>query len=107
MIMRARSVVLLPSRALCVDPALLVPRWCCSHRPVFLQIGLLALALVPMMAAAAVVQMQMMNGSYGDSGGLDGGAKAGVILGGALNGMTTVTALNMQDVTSSQYDEVL
>ncbi|CAM9999696.1 unnamed protein product, partial [Laminaria digitata] len=69
------------------------------------QIGLLALALIPMMAAAAVVQMQMMNGSYGDSGGLDGGASAGVILGGALNGIATVTAFNMQDSTARSYDE--
>lgn len=59
-----------------------------------------------MMAAAAVVQMQMMNGSYGDSGGLDGGATAGIILGGALNGITTVTAFNMQDSTARSYDEV-
>lgn len=59
-----------------------------------------------MMATAAIVQMQMMNGSYGDTGGLDGGAQAGVILGGALNGVTTVAAFNMQDSTSSSYEKV-
>lgn len=70
------------------------------------QIGLLAVALIPLMATAAIVQMQMMNGSYGDANGLDGGAKAGVILGGALNGVTTVAAFNMQDATSTSYEEV-
>ncbi|CAN0289073.1 unnamed protein product, partial [Ectocarpus sp. 12 AP-2014] len=69
------------------------------------QIGLLALALIPMMATAAIVQMQMMNGSYGDTDGLDGGAQAGVILGGALNGVTTVAAFNMQDSTSANYEK--
>lgn len=70
------------------------------------QIGLLALGLIPLMATAAIVQMQMMNGSYGDDTGLDGGARAGVILGGALNGVTTVAAFNMQDSTSSDYEQV-
>lgn len=58
------------------------------------------------MGAAAVVQMQMMNGTYGDSSGLDGGTDAGVILGGALNGVTTVTAFNMQDSTAGKYEKV-
>ncbi|CAN0102225.1 unnamed protein product [Pylaiella littoralis] len=71
------------------------------------QIGLLAVALIPLMATAAIVQMQMMNGSYGDANGLDGGAKAGVILGGALNGVTTVAAFNMQDATSTSYEEAV
>lgn len=64
------------------------------------------MGLVPMMAAAAVVQMQMLNGSYGDADDLDGGASAGVILGGALNGITTVTAFNMQETTAKRYEEV-
>ncbi|CAM9333516.1 unnamed protein product, partial [Hapterophycus canaliculatus] len=71
------------------------------------QIGLLALGLIPLMATAAVVQMQMMNGSYGDDTGLDGGARAGVILGGALNGVTTVAAFNLQDTTSLDYEEAV
>lgn len=53
-----------------------------------------------------MVQMQMMNGSYGDTDGLDGGAQAGVILGGALNGVTTMTAFNLQEHTSTEYDKV-
>lgn len=71
-----------------------------------LQIGLLALGLVPLMAAAGVIQMQMLNGTYGDSDGLDGGASAGTILGGALNGVTTVTALNLQAHTAEKYANV-
>eukprot|EP00903_Cladosiphon_okamuranus_P008530 g8189.t1 len=71
------------------------------------QIGLLALALIPMMASASFVQMQMMNGTYGDTEGLDGGAKAGVILGGALNGVTTMTAFNLQEHTSAEYDKAV
>lgn len=70
------------------------------------QIGLLAVALIPLMGAAAVVQMQMMNGTYEKKEGLDGGAEAGVILGGALNGVSTVTAFNMQRSTAEKYDEV-
>ncbi|CAM9814951.1 unnamed protein product, partial [Sphacelaria rigidula] len=61
------------------------------------------MALIPLMGAASVIQMQMMNGSYGDSEGLDGGADAGVILGGALNGVDTVTAFNMQASTVEKY----
>lgn len=53
-----------------------------------------------------MVQMQMMNGSYGDADGLDGGAQAGVILGGALNGVTTMTAFNLQEHTSVEYNKV-
>lgn len=64
------------------------------------------MALVPMMAGVSVLQMQMMNGTFGDSDGLDGGADAGVILGGALNGVTTVTAFNMQEETSKKYHKV-
>lgn len=71
-----------------------------------LQIGLLAVALIPLMGAAAVIQMQMMNGTYEKKEGLDGGAEAGVILGGALNGVSTVTAFNMQRSTGEKYDEV-
>lgn len=71
------------------------------------QIGLLAVGLIPLMGTAAVVQMQMMNGTYGDKSGLDGGADAGVILGGALNGVTTLTAFNMQSSTGERYDKVL
>ncbi|CAM9429594.1 unnamed protein product [Ascophyllum nodosum] len=71
------------------------------------QIGLLAMALIPLMGAAAVVQMQMMNGTYEKTDGLDGGAEAGVILGGALNGVTTVTAFNMQRSTAEKYNEAI
>ena len=52
------------------------------------------------------MQMQMMNGTYEKTDGLDGGAEAGVILGGALNGVTTVTAFNMQRSTAEKYNEV-
>ncbi|CAM9430112.1 unnamed protein product, partial [Ascophyllum nodosum] len=71
------------------------------------QIGLLAMALIPLMGAAAVVQMQMMNGTYEKTEGLDGGAEAGVILGGALNGIATVTAFNMQRSTAEQYNKAI
>lgn len=50
--------------------------------------------------------MHMLNGSYGDIDGLDGGADAGVILGGALNGVTTVAAFNMQEETALRYEKV-
>lgn len=63
------------------------------------------MALIPLMGAAAVVQMQMMNGTYEKTEGLDGGTEAGVILGGALNGVTTVTAFNMQRSTVEKYNE--
>lgn len=53
-----------------------------------------------------MVQMQMMNGTYEKKEGLDGGAEAGVILGGALNGVSTVTAFNMQSSTAEKYNEV-
>ena len=52
------------------------------------------------------MQMQMMNGAYEKTEGLDGGAEAGVILGGALNGIATVTAFNMQRSTAEQYNKV-
>lgn len=58
------------------------------------------------MAVAGIIQMRMRTGSYGDSGGLDGGAKAGLILGGALNGVTTITAFNMQEETARNYERV-
>lgn len=64
------------------------------------------MALIPLMGVAAVVQMQMLNGTYEKTEGLDGGAKAGVVLGGALNGVATVTAFNMQRSTAEQYNEV-
>lgn len=49
----------------------------------------------------------MSNGNYENTEGLDGGARAGVILGGALNGVSTVTAFNMQHSIAEQYSEVL
>lgn len=71
------------------------------------QIGLLATALIPLMGAASVIRMRMSNGTYDDTEGLDGGAGAGVILGGALNGVSTVIAFNMQHSIAEQYSEVL
>ncbi|CAN0363432.1 unnamed protein product, partial [Discosporangium mesarthrocarpum] len=71
------------------------------------QIGLVAIVLVPLMAAAAFVQMAMVNGSYGDDEGLNGGNEAAKILGGALNAMTTVTAFNLQGKTSEDYNKVM
>ncbi|CAM9430402.1 unnamed protein product [Ascophyllum nodosum] len=71
------------------------------------QVGLLAMALIPLVGAAAVVQRQMMNGRYETTEGLDGGAEAGLILGEALNGVTTVTAFNMQHSTAEKYGEAI
>ena len=51
--------------------------------------------------------MRMSNGTYENTEGLDGGARAGVILGGALNGVSTVTAFNMQQSITERYSEVL
>ena len=53
-----------------------------------------------------MVHRQMVNGSYEKTEGLDGGAEAGLILGGALNGVATVTAFNMQHSTAEKYGEV-
>ncbi|CAM9636069.1 unnamed protein product, partial [Ectocarpus sp. 4 AP-2014] len=61
------------------------------------QIGLIAVASVPLIAAAGVVQMTMLTGGYGDNDGLDGGGGAAGLLSSSLQGMTTVTAFNVQE----------
>ncbi|KAG5181118.1 ATP-binding cassette, sub-family B, member 1A [Tribonema minus] len=71
------------------------------------QIGLVAIAMVPLIGAAGVVQMAMFTGGYGDNEGLDGGSSAGVILGGALNGITTVHAFSMQGAMCDRYHEAV
>lgn len=58
------------------------------------------------MGAAGVIRMRMTNGACEITEGLEGGARAGVILGGALNGVSTVTAFNMQHSIAEQYSEV-
>jgi ATP-binding cassette subfamily B (MDR/TAP) protein 1 len=60
------------------------------------QIGLVAVALVPLIGFAGVVHMAMLNGAYGDTEGLDGGRSASSILSGTLNAISTVHAFNMQ-----------
>ncbi|CAN0555865.1 unnamed protein product, partial [Ectocarpus sp. 12 AP-2014] len=52
------------------------------------QIGLLAMAMIPLIAAAGVVQMAMLTGGYGDNDGLDGGGGAAGLLSSSLQGMT-------------------
>ncbi|KAG5184898.1 ATP-binding cassette, sub-family B, member 1A [Tribonema minus] len=71
------------------------------------QIGLVAIAMVPLIGFAGVVQMAMLSGGYGDTEGLDGGSSAGVVLGGALNGITTVNAFNMQADMSARYHDAV
>jgi ATP-binding cassette, subfamily B (MDR/TAP), member 1 len=51
--------------------------------------------------------MAMLSGGYGDTEGLDGGSSAGLVLGGALNGITTVQAFNMQPAMSERYHEAV
>ncbi|CAM9124263.1 unnamed protein product [Phaeothamnion confervicola] len=66
------------------------------------RIGLVAMALIPVMAFAGVMQVSCgVTSAFFD--GLDGGVGAGVILGGALNGVTTVTAFNMQAKVGKDY----
>ncbi|CAM9703395.1 unnamed protein product, partial [Scytosiphon promiscuus] len=67
------------------------------------QIGLLAFATIPLIAAAGVVQMAMVTGGYGDNDGLDGGGGAAGLLSSSLQGMTTVTAFNMQEKLAEDY----
>ncbi|CAM9485529.1 unnamed protein product [Discosporangium mesarthrocarpum] len=67
------------------------------------QIGLLAVGLIPLIAAAGMIQMAMMTGAYGDNEGLDGGSKAAGLLSGSLSGMSTVTAFNMQQRLTNEY----
>eukprot|EP00904_Undaria_pinnatifida_P011955 jgi/Undpi1/7890/HiC_scaffold_24.g10362.m1 len=67
------------------------------------QIGLLAMAAIPLIAFAGIVQMSMMTGAYGDNDGLDGGNSAAGLLSSSLQGMTTVTAFNMQDGLAEEY----
>lgn len=67
------------------------------------QIGLLAMATIPLIAFAGIVQMAMMTGGYGDNDGLDGGNSAAGLLSSSLQGMTTVTAFNMQDSLAEEY----
>ncbi|CAM9371348.1 unnamed protein product [Chrysoparadoxa australica] len=71
------------------------------------QVGLAAIALIPMMAFAGIIQMAMLTGRYNDDEGLDGGTSAGVILGGSLNNMTTVAAFNMQSDVSKRYGDTV
>lgn len=70
------------------------------------QIGLLSICLVPLIAVAGIVKMKMGRGSYGDSEGLDGGARASLILSGALHGITTVTAFNSQEEMARKFEKV-
>jgi ATP-binding cassette, subfamily B (MDR/TAP), member 1 len=51
--------------------------------------------------------MAMLSGGYGDTEGLDGGSSAGLVLGGALNGITTVQAFNMQPAMGERYHEAI
>ncbi|CAM9424479.1 unnamed protein product [Ascophyllum nodosum] len=67
------------------------------------QIGLLAMATIPLIAFAGIVQMAMMTGGYGDGEGLDGGVGAAGLLSSSLQGMTTVTAFNMQEKLADDY----
>ncbi|KAG5184894.1 ATP-binding cassette, sub-family B, member 1A [Tribonema minus] len=67
------------------------------------QVGLVAMATMPLIGLSSIVQMAMFTGSYGDTEGLDGGVSAGVILGSALNGIATVQAFNMQRAMSDRY----
>eukprot|EP00752_Nemacystus_decipiens_P011582 g10286.t1 len=67
------------------------------------QIGLLAIATIPFIAVAGIVQMAMLTGGYGDKDGLDGGGGAAGLLSSALQGMTTVTAFNMQEKLAEDY----
>ncbi|CAN0564892.1 unnamed protein product, partial [Ectocarpus sp. 12 AP-2014] len=69
------------------------------------QIGLLAMAMIPLIAAAGVVQMAMLTGGYGDNDGLDGGGGAAGLLSSSLQGMTTVTAFNMQEKLAQDYKQ--
>lgn len=64
------------------------------------------MVLIPCMGASGVVRMRMTNGACDIAEGLDGGARAGGILGGALNGVSTVTAFNMQQSIAEHYSEV-
>ncbi|CAM9148636.1 unnamed protein product [Choristocarpus tenellus] len=67
------------------------------------QIGLLAVALIPLIASAGIIQMAMISGAYGDSEGLDGGSDAANLLSSSLTGVTTVTAFNMQPRLAKEY----
>eukprot|EP00611_Tribonema_gayanum_P003564 TRINITY_DN1281_c0_g1_i1.p1 TRINITY_DN1281_c0_g1~~TRINITY_DN1281_c0_g1_i1.p1 ORF type:complete len:465 (-),score=173.14 TRINITY_DN1281_c0_g1_i1:243-1637(-) len=67
------------------------------------QVGLVAMATIPLIGLSSVVQMAMFTGGYGDNEGLDGGVSAGVVLGSALNGIATVQAFNMQRAMSDRY----
>ncbi|CAM9323517.1 unnamed protein product [Pylaiella littoralis] len=69
------------------------------------QIGLLAFAMIPLIAFAGIVQMAMLTGGYGDDDGLDGGGGAAGLLSSSLQGMTTVTAFNMQEKLAQDYKE--
>ncbi|CAM9323468.1 unnamed protein product [Pylaiella littoralis] len=69
------------------------------------QIGLLAIAMIPLIAIAGIVQMAMFTGEYGDKDGLDGGGGAAGLLSSSLQGMTTVTAFNMQEKLAQDYKE--
>ncbi|CAM9784749.1 unnamed protein product, partial [Ectocarpus sp. 12 AP-2014] len=69
------------------------------------QIGLLAIATIPLIAVAGIVQMAMMTGGYGDNDGLDGGGNAAGLLSSALQGMSTVTAFNMQERLAADYKQ--
>ncbi|CBJ28571.1 conserved unknown protein [Ectocarpus siliculosus] len=69
------------------------------------QIGLLAMAMIPLIAAAGVVQMAMLTGGYGDNDGLDGGGGAAGLLSSSLQGMTTVTAFNLQEKLAQDYKQ--
>ncbi|CAM9769475.1 unnamed protein product, partial [Laminaria digitata] len=80
---------------------LLLLLFCCFV--VFAFSGLLAMATIPLIAFAGIVQMAMMTGGYGDNDGLDGGNSAAGLLSSSLQGMTTVTAFNMQDNLADAY----
>jgi ATP-binding cassette subfamily B (MDR/TAP) protein 1 len=71
------------------------------------QIGLVAIACIPLIALAGVIQMASISGSYGDEEGLDGGSTASAILGGALNSVSTVQAFNLQLESSNQYSKAM
>mmetsp|Transcript_14361 Transcript_14361/g.20338 ORF Transcript_14361/g.20338 Transcript_14361/m.20338 type:complete len:1250 (-) Transcript_14361:58-3807(-) len=69
------------------------------------QIGLISVGLIPLIGFAAIMQMAMLNGAYGDEEGLDGGSSASSILSASLNGITTVHAFNMQKEICTAYHE--
>ncbi|CAM9601172.1 unnamed protein product [Chrysoparadoxa australica] len=71
------------------------------------KIGLISISIIPLMAVAGFVQMQMFTGNNNEGEGQDGGSEAGMILGGSLNNMSTVTAFSMQNDTSTSYEKAI